>query len=67
MTDPPLERHELPSEIERHAKATARLERDLAKPDTRPVCPKHGPKNVQAGRFVCCGQVHEVAVKVRMW
>ncbi len=67
MTDTPLERHELPSEIERHAKATARLEKDLAKPDTRPVCPKHGPKNALAGRFVCCGQVHEVVPKRARW
>jgi hypothetical protein len=69
VTGPPkpprtLERHELPSEIERHSKATERLEKDLAKPDKRPVCPDHGPKNTVAiegkaeRRFVCCGQVH---------
>ena len=61
-----LERHELPFEVERHAKATERLEKDLAKPDKRPVCPMHGPKNTVAiegkaeRRFVCCGRVQEV-------
>lgn len=70
MTDPPrtLERHELPAEIERHAQSQARIARDLAKPDTRPVCPVHGPKNTLDGRFVCCGRVHEVvAVKEPTW
>lgn len=61
-----LERHELPSEIERHANATKRLEKDLAKPDKRPTCPVHGPRNTIAvegkaeRRFVCCGRVEEL-------
>jgi hypothetical protein len=61
---PPPERYELPIEVERHAKATERLEKDLAKPDKRSVCPEHGPKNTVAiegkaeRRFVCCGRVH---------
>ena len=52
--------HEIVTETERHAKATARLEREIQKPDKRPICPKHGPKGVQGGKFVCCGRVHEV-------
>lgn len=70
MTDT-IEIHVPASDLERHAKATARLERELAKPDTRPICPKHGPKGVQGGSFVCCGLVHEavpeVAVKASGW
>lgn len=60
-----LERHELPFEVERHAKATERLERGLAQSDKRPVCPQHGPKNTVAiegkaeRRFVCCGRVQD--------
>jgi hypothetical protein len=63
---PPLERRELPIEVERHSAALARLEAGLAKPDKRPVCPDHGERkgggsNTMlyggAVRFTCCGRV----------
>jgi hypothetical protein len=56
-----LERHEVPAEIERSRATVAKIEAGLARPDKRPVCPDHGPKNTMlyggAVRFTCCGRV----------
>lgn len=41
-------------------KKQTKIERDLQKEDSRPVCPQHGPKGTMihegAVRFVCCGR-----------
>lgn len=57
----PLERHEVPAEVERHNATVRKIEAGLAQPDKRLVCPNHGPKNTMlylgVVRFTCCGAV----------